>query len=200
MELDAPGLETGLIRLEPLGERHRSDLLACGAQDDLWRLMPTIPAGNTLPAYFEHTTRLPVNGAGQGYAVIEQATGSFIGFAAYVAPNKLHRRIRIGYAWIEKARRGGVIATHIQYLMIRRAADWRARRVEWMMSTRSERAAAQLDRWGITREGILRQYSRMADGSWGDVIVYALVGDEVRAMLARLEAELGETLRAAPQP
>ncbi len=200
MKLDAPGLETGLVRLEPFEARHRAGLLASGAQEDLWHLMPTIPAGNTLPAYFDHTTRLASLGAGQGYAVLCQDTGAFIGFAAFVTPNRLHRRIRVGYTWLEKARRGGPSALHVQYLLIRRATEWRARRVEWMMSVRSERGAAMLDRLGIAREGILRQYSRMADGSWEDVIVFSLVGDELRAMLAGLETELGETLHAASGP
>ena len=40
----------------------------------------------------------------------------------------------------------------------------------------------------------------MADGSWEDVIVFSLVGDELRAMLARLETELGESLHTAPGP
>ena len=68
----------------------------------------------------------------------------------------------------------------------------RARRVEWMMSTRSERGVALLERWGVQREGVLRQYSRMADGSWADVIVFSVVGDELAEMVARLEKELAE--------
>ena len=83
MNLDAPGLETSLIRLEPLAERHRADLLSRGVGDELWRLMPTIPAGNTLAAYFDHILRMPALGTGQGYAVILRETGAFIGFAVF---------------------------------------------------------------------------------------------------------------------
>jgi RimJ/RimL family protein N-acetyltransferase len=61
-----------------------------------------------------------------------------------------------------------------------------------MMSTRSERGVALLERWGVQREGVLRQYSRMADGSWADVIVFSVVGDELAEMVARLEKELAE--------
>ena len=200
MKLDAPGLETRLIRLEPLAERHREELLSNEVQAELWRLMPTIPAGNTRTVYFDHVLRMPALGTGQGYAVILQETGALIGFAAFLAPNRPHRRLRIGYIWLDTAWRGQATSIHIQYLLLRRAVQWRARRVEWMMSTRSERSAQLLDRWGVQREGILREHSRMADGSWSDVIVFSLVGDEIRAMVSRLEEELGEGGAAAPRP
>ena len=200
MNLDTPGLETSLIRLEPLAERHRADLLSRGVGDELWRLMPTIPAGNTLAAYFDHILRMPALGTGQGYAVILRETGAFIGFAVFLAPNKPHRRLRIGYTWLDKPWRGGTTSTHVHYLLLRRAIEWRARRVEWMMSTRSERGVALLERWEVQREGVLRQYSRMADGSWADVIVFSVVGDELADMVARLEKELAEDGGAASGP
>lgn len=197
MELGAPGLETGLIRLEALGAKHRSSLLECGVADDIWKLMPLIPEGNSPEAYFDYTVRMGELGTGQALAVIVRETGAFIGVAAYLYPNRLNRRVRIGYTWIDLAYRGTGISAHINYLMIKRALEWRARRVEWMMSTRSEQAIAVMDRWGMVREGVLRGYSRMADGSWADVVVYSLIADEIREVITRIGREIGE-LEAAP--
>ena len=195
-----PGLETRLVRLEALGEHHRGAFLNSGAEDDVWRLMPLIPAGNKLDAYFDYTLRLSQNEGGQAMAVIGKDTGRLIGVAAYLYPSRLSRRVRIGYTWLEKASRGKGLSTHIQYLMVKRAQEWRARRIEWMMSTRSEDAIARMTRWRVQREGVLRQYSRMADGGWADVAVFALVGEEIRQMLECLQAEIEDLSPAAQQP
>ncbi|RIJ17390.1 N-acetyltransferase [Henriciella mobilis] len=197
MELGAPGLETSLIRLEALGAKHRPALLECGVADDIWKLMPLIPEGNSPEAYFDYTMRMGELGTGQALAVIVRETGAFIGIAAYLYPNRLNRRVRIGYTWIDPRYRGIGMSAHINYLMLKRALEWRARRVEWMMSMRSEQAIAVMDRWGMVREGVLRAYSRMADGSWADVVVYSLIADEIRATLMRMGGEIGE-LEAAP--
>ena len=200
MELGAPGLETRLVRMEALCERHRGEFMKSGAEDDVWRLMPLIPSGNKLEAYFDHTVRLPQQEGGQGMAIISAESGRLIGLAAYLYPNRLSRRVRIGYTWLEKASRGKGLATHVQYLMIKRAHEWRARRVEWMMSTRSEAAIARMKRWNVQQEGVLRQFSRMADGGWADVAVFSIVGDEIRQMLTRLQAEIEDLSPAASQP
>ena len=154
--------------------------------------MRTKPDGKKEAAYEDNRKRMQAIGKGQGYAVILRETGAFIGFAVFLAPNKPHRRLRIGYTWLDKPWRGGTTSSHIHYLLLRRAIEWRARRVEWMMSTRSERGVALLERWGGQSAGVLREYSRMADGSWADGIVFAVVGDELAEMVARLEKELAE--------
>lgn len=197
MELGAPGLETSLIRLDALGAQHRSALLKCGVADDIWQLMPLIPEGNSPEAYFDYTVRMGELGTGQALAVIVRETGAFIGIAAYLYPNRLNRRVRIGYTWIAPSYRGVGISAHINYLMLKRALEWRARRVEWMMSTRSVKAIAVLEHWGMIREGMLRAYSRMADGSWADVVVYSLIADEIRTTVTRMGRAIGE-LETAP--
>lgn len=196
MELGAPGLETSLLKLEPLAEDHREAMAASSAVNDMWQLMPIIPNGNTIDAYFDHTLKMSELGTGQGMAIILKSTQKLVGMAAYILPNRLHRRVRIGYTWLEVSQRGTGVSKHVQYLMVKRAMQWRARRVEWLMSVRSGRAIAHLDRSGAHREGVLRKYSRMADGSWADVVVYSLVDDEIRTVLDRLGQEIGESATA----
>lgn len=192
MELGAPGLETSLIRLEPLDEPHREPLLESGAIEFMWTSMPVIAAGTSFEAYFDHTLKMAQLGTGQGMAAIEKSSGNMIGLAAFLLPNRLHRRTRIGYTWIDKPFRGTGIADHIQLLMLRRALEWRARRVEWMLSTRNERALASVEKLGAVREGLLRQHSRFADGSWADLVVLSLVGEEIRTAVKVLSDRINE--------
>ena len=197
MELGAPGLETSLIKLEPLEQCHREAVLHSSAVNDMWQLMPIIPNGNTIDAYFDHTLKMSELGTGQGMVIALKSTQQLVGMAAYILPNRLHRRVRIGYTWLEDKQRGTGISTHVQYLMIKRAMEWRARRIEWVMSTRSKRALSHVERIGAHREGLLRKYSRMADGSWADVVMFSLIDEEIRNALLRIGQEIGEVSTAS---
>lgn len=192
MELGAPGLETELIRLVPLDEGHRAAIHASGAVEHMWTSMPMIASGTSLDAYFDHALKMANLGTGLGLAAIRKSDDALIGLAAFLSPNRLNRRTRIGYTWIEPGLRGAGIVDHIQYLMLKRACQWRARRVAWWLSTRNERAIASVQKIGAQREGVLRKHTRFADGSWADLAVLSLIGDEIRSSMTAIGARVGE--------
>ncbi|MCH2458281.1 MAG: GNAT family N-acetyltransferase, partial [Henriciella sp.] len=96
----------------------------------------------------------------------------------------------IGYNWVEPALRGSAVVEHIHYLVLKRAFQWRARRVAWWLSVKIERAIAAVEKIGAKREGVLRQHTRFADGSWADLVVLSLVGDEIRDSMAMLGEQI----------
>lgn len=190
MELGAPGLQTALIRLEPLDEQHREFLQTSGAAEHMWTSMPLIATGTNLDAYFDHSIRMAKLGTGQAMAAIRLSDEGMVGLAAFLNPNRMNRRTRIGYNWIEPSLRGSDIAQHIHYLMLKRAYQWRARRVAWWLSEKNDRAIASVEKLGAVREGVLRQHTRFADGSWADLVVLSLVGDEIRDAMAALGEQI----------
>lgn len=191
MELSAPGLETNLIRLDPYEESHHEALRNIDLINHIWSATPLIPTGTSFDAYFNHTLRLGELGTGLGLAVINRREERLIGCAAFLNPNRLHRHVTCGRIWLEQACRGSGLVKHVQYLMLKRALEWRARRVQWMFSTRSAQAIEGVERLGATREGIMRQYLRVADGSWADIVVQSLVGEEIRSGMRKLGEEIG---------
>ncbi len=192
MELGADGLETARIRLAPFEEADREDIHNSKAVDAMWTSMPVIATGNSLDAYFDHTVRMGELGIGLGLTARDKADGALVGLAAFLLPNRLHRRIRIGYIWVKPELRGTGITDHVHFLMLKRAMEWRARRVEWFLSTRNQAAITHVERLGALREGLLRQHSRFADGSWSDIVVLSLVDAEIRAAMKELGTRIGE--------
>ena len=197
MELSAPGLETDLIRLEPYEERHRESLRNIDLINHMWSSMPLIASGTNFDAYFNHTLRLAELGTGLGLAVIDKQEDRLIGCAAYLMPNRLHRHVTFGRIWLEKKYRGSGLVRHVLYLMLKRALEWRARRIQWQFSTRSHQAIASVEKLGAVREGVLRQHLRFADGSWADLVVQSLVGEEIRDSMRRLGQEIGQVETAS---
>jgi RimJ/RimL family protein N-acetyltransferase len=199
MQLGANGLETDLFRLEPLNETYRLTLKDSGAVDHVWTAMPVISTGTTFDDYFDHALKMPEAGAGQAMAAIRKVDQRLIGLAAFLAPNRIHRRLRIGYIWVQAGERGGQASAHVQFLMIKRALEWRARRIEWWFDIRDQRAMASIRKFGATHEGTLRKHTRLADGSWADVAILSLVGEEIAEALSALGERIGEA-PSAPQP
>lgn len=190
MELGAPGLHTAMLRLEPLDEGHRTTIRTSNAAEHMWSSMPLIATGTSIDAYIDHSLKMAKLGTGQVMAAVREADERLVGLSAFLNPNRMNRRTRIGYNWIQPDLRGSDVVDHIQYLMLKRAYQWRARRVAWWLSQSNERAIAAVEKIGATREGVLRQHTRFADGSWADLVVLSLVGDEIRDAMAALGEQI----------
>ena len=189
MDLSAPGLENELIRLEPLTEQFREDLRNSGAIEYMWLSLPAIQRGAGFDSYFDHVLRQGDAGEVLGFALLDpNDNGRFVGVTALMYPNKMHRRVRLGYTWLEPHLRGHGVYAAIQKLLIQRALDWGAKRIEWYVEERNTRAVRAIESIGALKEGVLRQYEKFADGEWVDVAVLSMLRDEAKAAVHRLDA------------
>lgn len=185
--------ETSRVVLSPAQERDREDIRNSGAVHDMWTSMPVIPGGSTLDAYFNNALQMAEQGVGLGLIIRSKPDGEFIGFAELRVPDRLHRRTRITQLWISPAHRGSGLTLHVHYLLLKLALEWRTRRVEWWVPMTNQRGLYSLDKMGAVGEGVMRQHSRFADGSWADIAILSLVNDEIGAAMRRLGAQIGET-------
>ncbi|MBO6687341.1 MAG: GNAT family N-acetyltransferase [Henriciella sp.] len=189
MDLSAPGLENDLIRLAPLAERFREDLRNSGAIEYMWRSLPAIQRGAGFDSYFDHVLKQGDAGEVLGFALLDpNDNGRFVGVTALMYPNKMHRRVRLGYTWLEPHLRGLGVYAAIQKLLIQRALDWGAKRIEWYVEERNTRAIRAIESIGALKEGVLREYEKFADGEWVDVAVLSMLRDEAKSAVHRLDA------------
>jgi RimJ/RimL family protein N-acetyltransferase len=70
------------------------------------------------------------------------------------------------------------------------------RRIEILTPESNERSIRSIERFGAKREGTLRSYFRMANGTWADMAVLSLVGDEAKAAIALLQDRVRELQQA----
>lgn len=194
MELTAPGLENDLICLEPLDERFREHLRASDAVNSIWLSLPAIQRGAGFDAYYDHVLKRGDMGELNGFALLDPNDGKrFVGVTALVYPNKMHRRLRIGYTWLEPHLRGRGIYAAIQKLLIQRALDWGAKRIEWYVEDRNARAIGAIKSIGAQKEGVLREFEKFADGEWVDVAVLSMLRDEAKEAIRRLSMIMADT-------
>ena len=194
MDLTAPGLDNDLISLAPLDEQFREHLRSSGATEHMWSSLPAIQRGAGFDAYYDHVQRQAASGEMYAFALLNpNDKGRFVGVTAFVNPNKMHRRVRLGYTWLEPHLRGHGIYAAIQSLLIERALDWGAKRIEWFVEEPNMRAFRAIESLGAIKEGVLRQYEKFADGEWVDVVVLSMVRDEAKEALRRLGLIMAES-------
>ncbi|MEO0882058.1 MAG: GNAT family protein [Pseudomonadota bacterium] len=191
MELSAPDLENDHIRLEIFGESERDFIAKSGAIQDMWDWEPRIPGrGTTFDAYFDFMMTQVETGRVVPFLAYRKPDNAFAGGVSFYEPSRTHRRVKVASAWIVPEMRGTHIFTAMQAALIRRAHDWRARRMSWQVDTRNTPLRSALERLGIPSEGVLRSVARLNNGEWSDIVVHALVQDEIRDAADRLEAVL----------
>ena len=178
------------VRLEPLEERHRDDLLAAAAQDPVtFRYMGAdLSAGPSVwPAYLADAQRPDY----VAWATVDIATGRAIGSSRFgdIAPE--HGRVEIGWTWIAPSHQRSAANTEAKLLQLGYAFDeLGATRVALKTDGRNERSQAAIERLGAQREGTLRRHIRMPDGFIRDTVYFSILSDEWPEVKARLEERL----------
>jgi RimJ/RimL family protein N-acetyltransferase len=193
MDLFAPGLENERVRLVSMDETHRELLRATDAVEHMWNSMPAIKRGAGFDVYFNYMLACQAEGEAYSFAIFDTQTGAFLGVSAFLLPRKVHRRVMIGYTWIDRSARGKGIYAAVQHLMLQRAVVWGARRIEWNVEAHNTRAVNAIKALGANHEGTLRNYARFADGTWVDIAVLSMMRDEAKSAVKAIEAALSLT-------
>tara|TARA_R110000803_G_scaffold36222_1_gene77862 strand:- start:121 stop:711 length:591 start_codon:yes stop_codon:yes gene_type:complete len=192
MRLVEPGLHNDVVRLDPLEESDRARLGGSGAISAMWQWLPVIPSGTNFNAYFDLMLAMKEKGNIIPFSITRQSDGAFAGVIAYLDVSRTHRRVGIGYVWHPPEMRGTVVPVATQMAMIGRAFGARMRRIEFPIAATNERAISSLVRLGAQKEGVLRRYMRLADGSWADLAILSLVDSEIRAAIDLLKDRVAE--------
>tara|TARA_R110000787_G_scaffold75803_4_gene167718 strand:- start:1098 stop:1688 length:591 start_codon:yes stop_codon:yes gene_type:complete len=192
MRLDQPGLHNDVVRLDLLEESDRPRLGGSGAISSMWDWLPVIPSGTNYNAYFDLMLAMKQKGKIIPFSITRQADDAFAGVIAYLDVSRTHRRVGIGYVWHPPEMRGTVVSVATQMAMIGRAFGSGMRRIEYPIAAGNQRAISSLERLGARKEGVLRRYMRLADGSWADLAILSLVDSEIRAAIDLLKDRVAE--------
>jgi len=178
------------VRLEPIDERHRDDLLAAASEDPAtFRYMGSdLSLGPDAWASYLADALRPEYVA---WATVDAATGRAVGSSRFgdIAPE--HGRVEIGWTWIAPSHQRSATNTEAKLLQLTYAfEELGATRVALKTDGRNLRSQAAIERLGAQREGTLRKHMRMADGFIRDTVYFSILADEWPTLKARLEERL----------
>jgi RimJ/RimL family protein N-acetyltransferase len=180
---DGP-IEGRIVRLEVIDERHRDGLREAAQRD------PQIHRYTTMESFgFDRWFDLAL-ATDREVPFVVHVDGRPVGSTRYLNVEPLHRRIEIGWTWLERRQWGTGANVETKYLLMRRAfEEWGAMRVEFKTDARNLRVRGALLGVGGTFEGIFRKHMILPD-SIRDSAWYAVVDDDWPRVRAMLEAKV----------
>jgi len=190
MDLSAPGYETERLRYEPLVEAHSAVLLNSEIEQSVWKYMPALRHGTNLRNYFDFLLNVQISGRSANYVLFRKADNQFVGLTGFSEINKIHRRLRNTIAWHPHELASEELYQAAQHGMLKRAYDWRAKRLEWQINPDNKFQMQHVASLNPTREAHFRNYERTAGGDWIDKIVFSMTRPELAAAIQTLETRL----------
>ena len=177
-------LEGRIVRLEPIAEEHREGLRAAAEREpQIHRFTNMYSLG------FDRWFDLAL-GTEAEVPFVVHVDGRPVGSSRFLNVEPFHRRVEIGWTWLERAQWGTGANIEMKYLLMRRAFDdWGAMRVEFKTDARNLRVRGALLGVGATFEGIFRKHMVLPD-SIRDSAWYAVVDDDWPRVKAMLEQKV----------
>jgi len=178
------------VRLEPMEERHRDDLLAAAAQDPAtfrYLFVDLSQGERAWEVYFADAMKPEYI----SWATVDAATGRAVGSSRFLDMAPEHGRLEIGWTWIAPSHQRTAVNTEAKLLQLSYAFDeLGANRVALKTDLRNEKSQAAIARIGGVREGVLREQFRMPDGYMRSSVYFSILAAEWPAVKAQLEARL----------
>jgi RimJ/RimL family protein N-acetyltransferase len=186
-------IEGTRVALEPLERRHLHDLAIAGADESLWRWLPSahhLPG--SMLSFVESALNARESRFATPFAVIDRATKKAVGSTRYHHIETEHRRLEIGVTWIGVAFQRSHINTETKLLQLWCAFELlKVRRVEFKADVDNMKSRAAILRLGATQEGTFRKHMLYPDGRNRDNVYFSIVDHEWPRVRAHLETKLG---------
>lgn len=179
-------LEGRIVRVEPFEERHREGLREAAERE------PQIHRYTNLYTFgFDRWFDLALAAEREVPFVVLVADRP-VGSSRYLNVEPMHRRVEIGWTWLERPQWGTGANVETKYLLLRNAFEaGGAMRVEFKTDARNLRVRGALLGIGAQFEGIFRKHMVLPD-SIRDSAWYAIVDDDWPAVRAMLEAKIAK--------
>lgn len=196
MDLPYAVLEDAFVRLEPLSEARREGLrAACAADATIWRdFYAYSMVDEHFDAIWARFERDTAAGTWQPYVVI--AAGEVVGVSCYLAIDHPNQTLEVGGTYYRPDARGGAVNPAAKRLLMARAFEGGARRVQYKVDAINARSRAAVLKLGAVQEGILRHDRIIWTGRQRDTVVFSILKDEWPAVRARLDERLAAPAHA----
>lgn len=164
-------LESGDIRLEPLGQDHREALRAACAEDsDIWAIYALSFGAADFDVSFDglltNPARLPL-------AVIVR--GDVVGMTSWIDADAKRLSAEIGNTYLRPASRGGAVNGAMKRLMFAHGFARGLKRIQLSIDVRNQRSQAAARKVGATFEGVLRNHYITWTGHERDSAIFSVV-------------------------
>lgn len=176
-------LETAHVKLIPIKEEHKDDLIVASLDGNLAELWYTsVPTVDTITAYISKALKDFEEDKGLAFVVIDKKTNRIIGTTRYTNATAEHRRLEIGYTWYAQSYQKTHINSECKLLLLTHAFEaLKAIAVELRTNWYNFPSRNAIARLGAKQDGVLRNHQILDDGSFRDTVVFSIIESEWKA-------------------
>lgn len=174
-------LENDFVLLRPLQMEDKELLIDYSVNEpEIWRY--NINGGNGLANYETYiNTAIALRESEKQYPfiVFNKQTNEYAGMTRYYEISNEFKRLEIGYTWYGKKHQGTGLNKNCKYLLLSFAFEKLGMiRVGFGANIHNERSIRAMKSIGCKEEGVMRHYTRDADGNIIDRIVLSILKEE----------------------
>jgi RimJ/RimL family protein N-acetyltransferase len=181
MDIQPVVLTGRIVRLEPLSEKHITDLSVAGQDESIWQYMlyGMITSKEGMRDWVCDILNRQAQGTDLPFAVIHLKSGRAIGGTRFMEIRPQHLGVEIGGTWYATAYQRTAVNTECKYLLLCHAFDvWKCIRVQFKADLRNARSQRALERIGAMREGVFRNHLILFDGTIRHSVYYSILDNE----------------------
>ncbi len=182
------------VELLPLLAEHKGALLEAASDGELWKLWYTsVPSAESIDQYIESALLDRQKKGDHPFVVKHRATNKIIGATRYCHVDNNNQRLEIGYTWYSKSFQRSRVNTECKMLLLSHAFEQlQAIAVEFRTHFMNQASRRAILRLGAKQDGILRNHSRLADGSFRDTVVFSIIQSEWPVVKNHLDGLLND--------
>jgi len=185
-------LESHTVSLHPLRPDHATALAEAAADGNLWELWFTsVPRPETVASYIEDALNEQAAGRALPFVVVHNATQKIIGTTRFCNAEEKNHRLEIGFTWYAQSYHKTSVNTECKLLLLGYAFEHHhAIAVEFRTHWHNHTSRTAIARLGAKQDGVLRNHSRHADGSYRDTVVFSIIDHEWPMVKTSLQHKL----------
>ena len=177
-------LQRGALRLDPLAE---SDVPALVELADRNRDELIFLSGPLRPDWYRQALAEQQKDRAVAFAI--RMAGRLVGTTRFADFNPALPAAELGWTWLDKAEHGTGLNASIKALLLRHAfEDWQLVRLQLKTAASNLRSQRAIEKLGATREGLLRNHRRLADGRLDHTVLYSITDHEWAVIREGFEA------------
>jgi RimJ/RimL family protein N-acetyltransferase len=190
--LDPVSLSGRHVTLEPLSMAHLPGLEAAGADPVISRWFPKPVHGTgAMRAFIEEGAQMQAEGKSLPFAIRTVRDGALVGSTRYANYEAAHRRLEIGWTWLNPAVQRSAVNSECKYLLLKHAFEALGlNRVELKTDALNEKSRAAIARIGGVEEGTFRQHMVVGGGRLRDTVYFSIIKPDWPMVKAKLEGFL----------
>ncbi|MCS6872356.1 MAG: GNAT family protein [Anaerolineae bacterium] len=177
------------VQLIPMQPDHADALWQAAQDESIWQwTLSRISSRADTDRYIAYALEQQALGNQLPFVTVSRATSEIVGSTRFDEITPEHRRVEIGWTWLNPRWQRTAINTEAKYLMLRHAFEvWQCVRVQLKTDALNVRSQRAIERLGAVREGVLRSHYIMPDGRRRDSVYYSFLDTEWQTVKAHIE-------------